>query len=240
MVHRLMELIGASSRRTPHRRGKASDRRAHLVLEQLEHRVIPIVGAYAIPGGIAAGAGYDGVVQVGGVCTGALLPTGRHVLTAAHCPDGNLDGIEDTETMTVTFDLPGGPITMTSTSITDHPNWNGKWNSGWDFAVLELPAIAPVRAERYDIYRSSDEVGKVFTVVGYGATGTGRTGHDGSYGVKRLGSNRFDRADGATARLFFDFDSRDCITVLWFCYYCGVNFDFLGTDASVLFERCRR
>src|SRR5262249_24090399 len=54
------------------------------------------------------------------------------------------------------------------------------------------PSIAPFRAEEYNLYRSTDEVGKNFTIVGYGQTGTGATGQQaGTAGTKRSATNTF-------------------------------------------------
>jgi hypothetical protein len=45
-----------------------------------------------------------------------------------------------------------------------------------DVAIIWLDRSAPVDAQRYDLYRTDDELGKIFTMVGYGNTGTGWTG----------------------------------------------------------------
>src|SRR5438105_11487329 len=70
------------------RRKKAHPR---LVLEQLEQRLAPVVGAFAVPVPILAPSPYDGVVEIIApghqVGTGALLFDGLHILTAAHVVD---------------------------------------------------------------------------------------------------------------------------------------------------------
>jgi len=50
----------------PQARSIARGRRLgfRLQLEQLEDRVLPIVGAFAVPPPIPAGTGYDGVVKI--------------------------------------------------------------------------------------------------------------------------------------------------------------------------------
>ncbi len=192
-------------------------------LEAMEERLAPVVGAYSIP---PQQLGFDGVVRMtGGGCTGSLLPSGRHILTAAHCltdTNGNIN----VPSVMVNFDLydPSAPnglrtrtITVPQADYRIHSGWNGTAGAGNDVALLLLPELAPsgpgdMGADRYDIYRTSDEVGNIFTFVGYGATGTGASGHDGSFGTKRLGQNRIDALSawtggaGNDTAWTFDFD----------------------------------
>ncbi len=48
--------------------------------------------------------------------------------------------------------------------------------AGFDIAIIELPAIAPAGAERYQLYTDRDEVSQTVTFVGYGRTGQGSFG----------------------------------------------------------------
>jgi hypothetical protein len=84
-----------------------------LDIEQLEHRLAPVVGAFAFAPTVNPGTGYDGVVKIinpttGGAGSGALLFTGRDILTAAHVVDANGDHIPDQPSYTVQFDMPDG------------------------------------------------------------------------------------------------------------------------------------
>ncbi len=194
--------MSRQSIRRPSSKSPTSLRKSRFLprLEAMEERLAPVVGAYSIP---PQELGFDGVVRMN--CTGSLLPSGRHILTAAHCLT-DLNGNIDVASVMVNFDLrdPSAPnglrtrtITVPQADYRIYPAWNGDGRAGNDIALLLLPELAPsgpgdMGADRYDIYRTSDEVGKIFTFVGYGATGTGASGHDGSFGTKRIGQNRID------------------------------------------------
>jgi len=64
------------------------------LLEPLESRRMFVVGAFEIPETVLPGSLFDGVVHLSGnssafasapTCSGSLLPSGRHILTAGHC-----------------------------------------------------------------------------------------------------------------------------------------------------------
>lgn len=188
--------------------------RPALVVEPLEERCVPVVGAFATPASIAPGTLFTGVVRLdvsgGSYGSGALLDTGRHILTAAHVAMGSAD-------IEVLFELArdGSPVLI---PIHVPPNQNWELYSsvhpsfddvlitfGNDVSVLVLPdqesshvspnrhLIAPYGASQYQLYTENDEVGQEFLFVGYGATGTGSVGElAGTGGVKRAGHNRWD------------------------------------------------
>ena len=171
--------------------------------ESLEERRLLVVGAFSPPDPLPP-ASFSGVVQLthnksGGnntACSGTLLTSGRHILTAAHClTNGN--GTIDSFSTTVRFLTPSGsyPLTVAAAQYQVHPSWNGSGDSnyGYDLAILNLPEIAPSDATRYDIYRSSDEVGKTVSIVGYGRTGTGDRGANiAADGQRRRAWNRIE------------------------------------------------
>ena len=150
---------------------------------------------------VGPGNGLDGVVQViepltGASGSGSLLYTGRHILTAAHVVDvGPLIGVPaviPAPAIDVAFDLPTGRTTLTSTQIFIHPDYNGNILEGNDVAIIVLPEEAPPAAERYDLYRGTDELGQVADLAGYGMFGLATTGVQGSDGNKRVVQNVFE------------------------------------------------
>ena len=119
------------------------------------------------------GGGYDGVVRVVAGSfygTGVLLYNGQAVLTAAH-----LFASESTAT-SVVFETSYGTQTVLSKKVLINPDYNSTSSTN-DLALVWLSGPAPITAERYELYRSEDEIDKTFTMVGYGRPGTGTTGN---------------------------------------------------------------
>ena len=136
------------------------------------------------------GTGLDGVVRVsvgGYYGTGALLFDGRAVLTAAHLfTSGTTSG-------TVHFETSQGQQSVGFTRAYVHKGYDSTSNN--DLALVWLSASAPVSAERYQLYRTADELGKSFTLVGYGKPGTGATGTLSGYSgepIRQKATNVFD------------------------------------------------
>lgn len=163
---------------------------------------------------VAAGGQFDGVVQIGDgnfTGTGALLSTGRHIITAAHVLEGM--ALSDIQ---VAFDLTSGRQNISASQVHIHPSWNNDW--GYDIAIIELSEDAPVSG--YEIYRGSSEIDSNFTLVGYGGKGTGLTGEvdpDPNIGlIKRTGDNTYEAFNDdfssdfgdapSNSVLFYDFD----------------------------------
>ncbi|MBN2021737.1 MAG: trypsin-like serine protease [Pirellulales bacterium] len=180
-----------------------------------------------------AGTGLDGVVMItnmsaGTMGSGSLLLSGRHILTAAHVVSDFLGNPDLASSFVVTFDLPGGPVNIPASEVYVHPDYDGDIWNGSDVAIIVLSEEAPDLAERYDIYRDTDEIGEVFHQVGFGATGTGALGEIDALGsgVRREGHNRYEAIgtllgidDGI---LVYDFDSSSPTT------------DALGTNFGIV------
>ncbi|MCA9197937.1 MAG: trypsin-like serine protease [Planctomycetales bacterium] len=151
-------------------------------------------------------------------CTGSLLPTGRHILTAAHCVtyEGTATPFPESQyDTTVKFDLDGEFIVRDVVREEFHPNWDGTVAHGYDIAILELSEEAPAEADRYDIWRNiGSELGRSFTKVGYGLNGSGANGMDDdqladsqnglNVTARHLGENEYELGDSLL--LAYDFD----------------------------------
>jgi len=124
-------------------------------------------------------------------CTGSLLGTGRHVLTAAHCVT-NGGGVLDANSATTTFHTSGGNFSYGVNDFTVHDDWQGDIFEGNDIAILTLNAEVDASVQRYDIYRGTDEVGQIVEKAGYGRTGEGATGDTVGSGTKHVGFNFYD------------------------------------------------
>lgn len=153
------------------------------------------------PGGFLDGVGDIRFVDPtgGSNFTGALLWTGRHVLTAAHALTDPSGDIADIWTSQVTFNGDLGAVALNVSEINLHPDWEGIGPTGFggmngnDIAILELAEEAPDDIQRYQIDRDgTDDVQAIGWKAGYGLTGTGDTGYTTDDGYMRDGYNKYD------------------------------------------------
>lgn len=162
----------------------------------------PLLTTYGDSAGYVTspGGSYDGVVKIvvsgdGGSFLGSgSLISDRYVLTAAHLLDLNDDGAADVtpDNIQVTLDLSGGTQILGAVSRDIHSSYAPyAWWSN-DIGIIELSATAPAEAQRYEIYRGSDEVGAAIGLAGYGRGGTGDEGDVLDAGTKRAGLNEID------------------------------------------------
>src|SRR5262245_45787297 len=134
--------------RHPLVRSRADERRVRPALEALEDRVVPVVGATAVPAAAPTGAGYDGVARMtaanGTFHNASLLFSGMHLVTTAAAVTNTSTTILAGD-YTLDFDLPSGRISVvvrynaSLNTIELHPSWNGSTASGNDVAVIALP-----------------------------------------------------------------------------------------------------
>lgn len=143
------------------------------------------------------GTGFDGVVRVsygGYYATGSLLFDGRAVLTAGHLFDNT------TGTAQVFFETSAGTQSFNTAQILRHPGYDISSNN--DLAIVWLSGAPPTSADRYNLFRYSNEIGQSFTLAGYGAMGTGSSGATSSSTstpTRLQAANQFD-ADTATLK----------------------------------------
>lgn len=117
------------------------------------------------------GTGFDGVVRIsfgGYYGTGTLLFDGRAILTSGHLFQ------QRNGTANVLFEISGGSQTVSASKFVTHPAYDTDANN--DLAIVFLSGTVPISANRYNLYRNSDEIGQLVTLVGYGKIGTGSTG----------------------------------------------------------------
>ncbi|WP_293341779.1 trypsin-like serine protease [Microcoleus sp. CAWBG58] len=129
-------------------------------------------------------------------CTGSLLTGGLYIITAAHCLNEGGVKVPAETAIKANFKLPSGEVSIPVSNYYIHPGWTGYESEvGNDIAILKLKKTAPSSIEQYEINRSKNELGKIFTKVGYGYTGLGAKGQDensNSEARRYGGQNRYD------------------------------------------------
>jgi hypothetical protein len=144
------------------------------------------------------GTGFDGVVRVsvgGHYGTGALLYDGRAILTAAH-----LFANVGAASTSILFETSAGSQTLAVSDVKVLSTYDVTQTND-DLALVWLSGSAPLSAERYSLYRSSDEIDQTLTIVGYGLPGTGLSGTLNSYSGSPLRLKATNQFDGDASTL---------------------------------------
>ena len=138
------------------------------------------------------------------------------VLTAGHNLDANDNGVVDPG-LQITFNLnAGGNLSSTISAAEFYldPSFTGFLNPtvNGDLGLLRLSQALPPTVPLYPLWSATLTVGQVFTVAGYGQSGTGDTGYTigASLATKRTGQNVVDsfwQAGGHDEVFIYDFDS---------------------------------
>lgn len=138
-----------------------------------------------------------GSVQIGSSFGSATLIGTNWILTAAHVQSAS----------TGTFTLNG--TTYNVTNLVSHPLWSGDVGiGGFDFCVGFIAGGVVGTPTGY--YAGVDELGRISTSVGFGATGTGLTGAVDPGGTKRGFTNFIDARNAPDLPgLISDFDHPD-------------------------------
>lgn len=169
------------------------------------------------PNDFNTGAGaFTGVAAIAmdgfGSCSGSLLYSGMHILTAAHCLD---QSAANPSSVHATFTYDGGSLTVDGAGIHVPSEWTGSTDGGWDWAllVLAMPINDPL-IDRYMLATDPTQDGGIITIAGYGVGGTGDVGQDRTlypYGTRRAGLNEAEAywsgvGRNGDATLIHDFD----------------------------------
>ncbi|MCU0648281.1 MAG: trypsin-like serine protease [Gemmatimonadaceae bacterium] len=132
-------------------------------------------------------------------CTGSLLWTGRHILTAAHCVSTGTNAVRD-RFGTARFRTSTGWQDINWSSVTVQAGYSGATLEEQDVAILTLDSEAGSAFERYNIH-SGAVLGQKARIGGYGRVGNGDTGD-------AFGSNQFN--DNAQLRQGFNVFESTC------------------------------
>lgn len=149
-------------------------------------------------GDVVDGVNFSGVVEISDSsngttyeCSGSLLSDGYSILTAGHCVT-TAYGASTYTNIVVTFMGPNGAVSETVSNVEVDPGYTGDSTQGSDLAILTLSQQAPSFAVGYSLYSDPSLVsGTPLILAGYGLSGDGTTGADGSFGTLQEGTNEY-------------------------------------------------
>ena len=131
----------------------------------------------------------------GSFCSGTLISP-SHVLTAGHCAVG----VGDTQGRFIV-----GGQTYSTNDVLVHPQYNDNTLNN-DIAIYSLSSSVS-NVTPSPINRITPVVGQTLTMVGFGAGGTGTSGHNGDFGTKRVGTTPIDNVTSTLITWSFDNNS---------------------------------
>jgi hypothetical protein len=143
-------------------------------------------------------------------CSASLMPSGFHLLTAAHCVTNDAGQMNLLPGGSATFYLdPSNPLAETQIALAGvrvHPTWNGTVDAGGDLAIIEMKGTPGFAG--YGIATDPNNFGGfIGLLAGYGRTGPGSVGDSFSPGgLLRGGCNVMDTVWGDVVGNPYAFD----------------------------------
>jgi hypothetical protein len=212
---------------------------------ELPSALLPLISRYDGLTATFVPSEWSGVAQLhDGTLSGSavLLPSGLHLLTAAHVAT-----LLNLLTAEVVFHTPSGRAVYRIASITSYPQANISSSSvSHDLALVTLTQAAPADAVRYSLYAVTDEVGQVAALAGYGQL-KDRYGHLlAPSGTLHVGYNLLDTSAAPLAakgwngtlveQLLFDYDdgtaSHDALASLLGLQQLGISDEAMITSGD--------
>jgi hypothetical protein len=141
------------------------------------------------------------------ICAATLIDK-NWAITAAHCAEET--PLKNSLFVGAEFEVNIGGQAFLVDRLVVHPSWPGNAGLRFDVRQVDLALIRLARpvvnVEPLSVYAADDESGQVFTFLGWGHSGTGRTGLSVNDGRLRFARNK---VDDAREHLLFTFDNPD-------------------------------
>ena len=219
-------------------------------------RVDPNVPSSAFNGVVSINIRYmENGQQLSFICSGTMI-TPTHAVTAGHCIDttgnGNVIDItkpgNDVRVILNASSVVGSPgrAVITASKVFMNPNYNGfgvcppgsssEQCLNDDVAIIRLSQAVPDNITKYAISGTAPGTDSIFTMVGYGVSGTGLQGYTlpPDFRIKRSGANVFDLFDNDDEQNF----SASSPMEVWYYDFDGTKDGFDRDTFCILFGVC--